>query len=94
MYQKEGKRKSDRKMLDYVLYERDGACMYGLFGKNKSPCFGGLDPHHIIPRSANGKDEPENLIALCRGHHDLAELNIITQEELKEILTYVNGYKF
>lgn len=29
-----------------------------------------LDLHHIIPRGMGGKDEPENLMALCRDCHN------------------------
>ena len=30
----------------------------------------GLDPHHVIFRSAGGKDRPNNLLTLCRQCHD------------------------
>lgn len=30
-----------------------------------------LTVHHIIPRSAKGKDVPRNLITLCRKCHDV-----------------------
>lgn len=30
----------------------------------------GLDVHHVVLRSLGGSDEPENLIALCRGCHE------------------------
>jgi 5-methylcytosine-specific restriction endonuclease McrA len=32
----------------------------------------GADVHHIIFRSQQGTDEPENLITLCRPHHEMA----------------------
>ena len=28
------------------------------------------DPHHIVFRSAGGRDEPKNVILLCRSCHD------------------------
>ncbi|HET9232983.1 MAG TPA: HNH endonuclease, partial [Candidatus Eisenbacteria bacterium] len=28
-----------------------------------------LEAHHIVFRSQNGSDDPENLITLCHGHH-------------------------
>ena len=36
----------------------------------------GVDVHHIVPRGmggSKGKDTIENLIGLCRYHHDCAE---------------------
>jgi 5-methylcytosine-specific restriction endonuclease McrA len=30
----------------------------------------GLDPHHVIFKSAGGKDVPNNLLTLCRKCHD------------------------
>ncbi|MGE3759068.1 MAG: HNH endonuclease, partial [Pseudobdellovibrionaceae bacterium] len=33
-----------------------------------------LDYHHIIPISAGGADELENLVTLCRGHHEARHL--------------------
>ena len=34
-----------------------------------------LDPHHVVPRSRGGSDEPDNLVWLCRQHH--AELHAL-----------------
>lgn len=31
-----------------------------------------VDIHHIVPRSRQGKDQPENLAALCRECHEEA----------------------
>ncbi len=33
-------------------------------------CIGPNDPHHIRSRGAGGGDTPENLISLCRSHHN------------------------
>lgn len=30
----------------------------------------GLDPHHVIFKSAGGSDNPNNLLTLCRKCHD------------------------
>jgi hypothetical protein len=30
-----------------------------------------LDFHHVIPRAKGGKDTIENLVTLCRGHHQM-----------------------
>ena len=94
MYQKEGKRKANHTILDWVVSERDGACLAVFTGKPLPACWGGLDPHHIVPRSANGKDVPENIITLCRGHHDMAEANLLSKEELRQVLTTLYGYRY
>jgi 5-methylcytosine-specific restriction endonuclease McrA len=44
-----------------------------------------VDVHHIKYRSRLGKDEIENLMALCRVHHDLAHAEKITEKQLTEI---------
>jgi len=50
-----------------------------------------IDLHHIIPRSKFGsktkdiQDNIENLIALCRHHHEQAHANILTKEYLTDI---------
>jgi len=48
------------------------------------PC-AAVDIHHIIYKSQGGSDEFENLIALCRKHHDQAHDRIIEKEELFEL---------
>ena len=42
-----------------------------------------VDIHHIKYRSQGGTDDIDNLIALCRRHHELAHAKKITTEELK-----------
>ena len=32
------------------------------------------DPHHVIKRSQGGPDTLDNLVALCRRHHDATDL--------------------
>ena len=49
-----------------VLNRDDYICQY-CKGKHKDPK---LEVHHIIYRSNNGSDEPENLITLCKTCHD------------------------
>jgi len=47
--------------------------------------------HHITPRSKFGskekakQDNIENLIALCRFHHEQAHANILTKEYLTDL---------
>lgn len=33
-------------------------------------CWGEIDPHHVLPKGRGGKDTADNLICLCRAHHD------------------------
>jgi hypothetical protein len=87
---KEGKRIIDPEVLRWVVHERDRVCLYGLFYSD--PCQFGLDPHHIEKRSELGDDIPENLITLCRKHHDQAEENTIPKEHLQGILNALYGY--
>jgi len=45
-----------------------------------------VDIHHIKYRSQGGKDEVENLIALCREDHEKAHKKEIPAKELFEII--------
>lgn len=47
-----------------------------------------VDIHHISPRGMGGsknKDDIENLMALCRSHHDKAEAEGYSEHELSKI---------
>lgn len=48
-----------------------------------------VDIHHIIPRGMGGskhRDTCENLIALCREHHHMADFGTgLTKERLQQI---------
>jgi hypothetical protein len=55
-------------------------------------CQFGLDPHHLIKISQGGDDIKENVVTLCRKHHDMAEENKISYEELKAIMLEIYGY--
>lgn len=48
---------------------RDGGCR-GRALLPDVPCWGRLDPHHVLRRSQGGLDEASNLVTLCRSHHD------------------------
>jgi len=56
-------------------------------------CQFGLDPHHIIKRSQGGDDVKENIITLCRKHHDMAEESRIKPIALARILNFLYGYE-
>lgn len=48
-----------------------------------------LEVHHIEPveKDWNARLDNSNLITLCRDHHEAAEKNEISRDELKEILS-------
>jgi predicted restriction endonuclease len=75
-----------------VRDRRDGVCLWGL--ETQEPCSGGLDPHHIRSKGAGGQDVPENLITLCREHHDAAHRGEITPGQLTAILSRRFGYEY
>lgn len=58
------------------------------------------DLHHVTPRSQAGRNIPQNLVALCRRHHDTVHgviwnsyVQEFTQEEaMQTILEYVSDY--
>ena len=55
-----------------AVFERDGwRCAFSGCSMRKA-----LDGHHIVFRSRGGGDEPENLVSLCRMHHDLVHRGI------------------
>jgi hypothetical protein len=45
-------------------------------------CWGRLDPHHTLRKSQGGEDTVDNLITLCRAHHDWVHGNPTTSLEL------------
>ena len=82
----------DPDILRWVTRERDGVCLYGLIARDG--CSGGLDPHHIKTKGSGGGDTKENLITLCRKHHDLAQTRRIRAGELREILQRFFHYEY
>lgn len=70
--------------------------MVGLEYRNDyGPCtFPGLDAHHIQTRGAGGGDTKENLITVCRHHHDMAKTGQIPPEVFRKILERRYGYKY
>lgn len=53
-----------RRVRDYVFYRDGGSCT-----ADGCMSYYRLEPHHIIPRSQQGSDDPENLTLLCWFHH-------------------------
>ena len=56
--------------------------------KNNIYTYDNLQVHHIIPiaKDYNKKLDSDNLITLCRMHHEQTEKGIISKEELYELL--------
>jgi len=79
-------------MIAYVGHERDGWCLYG--PSRKVPCLGMLGVHHITTKGSGGSDVPENLITLCKKHHDMAHNARITKQDLYDILARLYGYLY
>lgn len=50
----------------------------------------GLSFHHIRPRSAMGEDTIDNLVLLCRKHHDYADEGIIPATEILDFWPLLN----
>jgi 5-methylcytosine-specific restriction endonuclease McrA len=83
-----GLSREEWRLLRKVVYERDGYTCQRCDKQSRSGQ--GISPHHIIPRSENGLDHPDNLITLCNGCHDLAEESgYRTREEIVNILVSV-----
>ena len=42
-----------------------------------------LEAHHIMPHSFGGDDHADNLVLLCRNHHEIADSGILPSEMLR-----------
>jgi hypothetical protein len=72
----------DSTLRDAVL-QRDGGCVARLVGGLR--CWGRLDPHHIDPKGMGGRhrdDVLEDLVTLCRTHHDWVHRHVSEAIEL------------
>ena len=63
-------------------------CITGKYQTNYRYTYKDLEVHHIIPLSEDYSKrlDSDNLITLCRYHHELAETGQIPREELQEIV--------
>lgn len=74
-----------------AVRKRDGylcqVCIRGLYGAERKYQAEGLEVHHIIPlkNDCNLRLDDENLITLCKNHHEMAEAGIIPTDALKRI---------
>lgn len=64
---KGGARFPDRRDDAYRVHVRELRCLL-----EDSLCLGPIDPHHVVKKSQGGGDH-DNLVPLCRWHHDLVE---------------------
>jgi len=64
---KGGARFPDRRDDAYRAHVRALRCLL-----EGSLCRGPIDPHHVVKKSQGGGDH-DNLVPLCRGHHDEVE---------------------
>ena len=55
-----------------------------LFTKRGTQYAYGNEIHHIVPIDDGGESDWDNLILLCPNHHKMANLGVITPEELKK----------
>lgn len=84
--------------FDQLVIERDGGCLLcehinGMF-------VAGWDVHEIHSRSHFGTTEladcikPENMVLLCRWHHDLVQGNREWSDNIRAIMADRYGYEY
>ena len=63
-------------------------CLLDKYNTNYKYTYKELEVHHIIPleEDYNKRLDSDNLITLCRYHHELAEKGEISREELQKII--------
>ncbi|TDI47393.1 MAG: HNH endonuclease [Acidobacteria bacterium] len=66
---------SGRRPSAQLIYNRDGwRCMAPGCTSRRN-----LEVHHVVYRSRGGHDQPENLICLCRFHHQMGEHGMLAR---------------
>jgi hypothetical protein len=79
------------KSIAQMARDRDGTCLYGLLWR--TGCAGIISPHHIISFGSDPRrDVLENLVCLCKKHHDEAEAREIPAIVLQGLLYHFYGY--
>lgn len=84
----------DQRVRNHVIREADGRCEY--CGQEGFLMPGGrryLEAHHIIALAHQGKDTPENVIALCPGHHREAHYGAEAEALEREFLLCIQNRK-
>jgi 5-methylcytosine-specific restriction enzyme A len=56
---------------------RDRGCVY----RHEGACSGRLEVHHIVPLEQGGTNQLDNLVTVCRAHHEKAEARFFEQRE-------------
>ena len=84
-YQWTEKSKSIRKRDNYLCQ----VCLTGKYNTNYQYTYNELEVHHIVPieEDYTKRLDSNNLITLCRYHHEMAEANEISKEELLSMLS-------
>ena len=64
-------------------------CLSGKYDTTYRYTYKDLEVHHIIPIAEDNSKrlDSDNLITLCRYHHEMAEAGEIPREELQEMVT-------
>ena len=75
-----------------AVRNRDGCCLIGLFLKDG--CIQGYDVHHIDTRGSGGEDTMENMICVCRKHHNAAHARRISKGALRAALNRFYKYEY
>ena len=68
---KKAKSNIPRRIINQVHLRDRGRCQYRLPSGQLCQSRRGIHVHHLVPRIAGGKNEPENLLTLCASHHRL-----------------------
>lgn len=72
-------------------------CNWNIKGLERDTINSGVEIHHIIGVMKNGETSYDNCIVLCPNHHKLADLKIISVEELnkykKELPNHITALK-
>lgn len=80
------KKREDIKVRDKYLCQ---VCLRELYNTQQQYNMNDLEVHHIEPlkEAWDKRLDDDNLITLCRYHHELAEKDEISREELKKIIS-------
>jgi len=68
---KKAKSNIPRRIINQVHLRDRGRCQYRLPSGQLCQSRRGIHVHHLVPRIAGGRNEPENLLTLCASHHRL-----------------------
>ncbi|ACH39796.1 HNH endonuclease [Citrifermentans bemidjiense Bem] len=82
----------DHKVRAYVIARAKGTCEYcgelGFLMSNGKSYY--LEAHHVIALADEGRDTPDNVIALCPKHHKEAHFGINRDEIEEEMMIFLS----